>query len=395
MKQPAPSLTHRIVIVGGAIIGSFCAWELRRAGHTGPITVVDRDMTYARSSTALSAASIRTQFATPECIAMSLHAVDLFRDLAARFGDRDADIGYVEGGYLILGTPDQVDERSAAAEKQQAHGADIAVLTGVDLASKFPHFDFGDVGIGTVGVSGEGWFDAWSLLSLVKSAARRLGVEYLEAPVSGFSTNGSEVTGVRLGTGETLPCDTCVLAAGALSGRIAALAGIDLPVVPKKRSVFNFQAPVARDGFPMLFDTSGIWVRPEGDGFIGGIQPAAADDHDADDDFEPHRDLFEDVYWPLLVHRIPAMDQLRMRSSWAGHYEVNLLDHNAVIGPHDELGNLVFATGFSGHGVMHAPAAGRGVAELITTGGYATIDLTPFGWDRVRNLRPMVETMVY
>lgn len=389
------SRTERVVIVGGAIVGSFCAWELRRSGHTGPITVIDKDMSYERSSTALSAASIRTQFGTPTCIAMSLYAVELFRDLARQLGEDDVHIDYVEAGYLILAAPDQIGERTAAAEMQRTHGADVAAFTRDDLVARFPHFDFSGVGVGTFGLSGEGWFDAWSLLSLVKRAARRLGVEYKEATVTGFEIRGDAVTGVRLASGDTLNCDTCVLAAGALSGRLAALAGIDLPVVPKKRSVFNFQAPVPRDGFPMLFDTSGIWVRPEGDGFIGGIQPAAHDDHDADDDFEPHRDLFEDVYWPLLVARIPAMDQLRMRRSWAGHYEVNLLDHNAVIGPHDQLGNLIFATGFSGHGVMHAPAAGRGVAEMIIAGEYQTIDLTPLGWRRVRDQRPMFETIVY
>lgn len=389
------SRTHRVVIVGGAIVGSFCAWELRRAGHAGPITVIDQDMSYARSSTALSAASIRTQFGTPTCIAMSLHAVELFRDLAQQFSDDDANIDYVEAGYLILGTSEQFDERVAAAAMQRNHGADIAVFTPHEMVARFPYCDFADVGVGTFGLSGEGWFDAWSLLSLVKRAARGLGVEYVQATVTGFEMSRDAVTGIRLASGETLACDVCVLAAGALSGRLAALAGIDLPVVPKKRSVFNFQAPVPRDGFPMLFDSSGIWVRPEGDGFIGGIQPAAADDHDADDDFEPHRNLFEDVFWPFLVERIPAMDQLRLRRSWAGHYEVNLLDHNAVIGPHDQIVNLVFATGFSGHGVMHAPAAGRGVAELITTGRYETIDLMPLGWHRVRDHRPMVETIVY
>ena len=389
------SSAQRVVIVGGAIVGSFCAWELRRAGHTGPITVIDKDMSYEKSSTALSAASIRTQFGTPTSIAMSLHAVDLFRNLASQLGDNDAQIGYVEAGYLILGTPEQVDERAAAAEMQRMHGADVVTLTGDALASRFPQLDFDGVGIGTLGLSGEGWFDAWSLLSVVKRAARRLGVEYVEAAVSGFEISRTAVTAVQLASGETLACDVCVLAAGALSGRLAALAGIDLPVVPKKRSVFNFQAPVSQEGFPMLFDTSGIWVRPEGDGFIGGIQPAAHDDPDADDDFDPHHDLFEEVYWPLLVQRIPEMDTLRLRRSWAGHYEVNMLDHNAIIGPHDQLHNLLFATGFSGHGVMHAPAAGRGIAEMITAGRYKTIDLTPFGWDRIRDRRPMFETIVY
>ena len=390
-----PSRTSRIIIVGGAIVGSFCAWELRRAGHTGPITVIDKDMSYEQSSTALSAASIRTQFGTPTCIAMSLHAIDLLRNLGTQLGEDDAHIGYIEAGYLILGTPAQIAERVTAVEMQRSHGADIVALFGDDLASRFPHFDFADVGVGTFGLTGEGWFDAWSLLLLVKRAARRLGVEYLEATVTGFEVSGDAVTGVRLGSGETLGCDTCILAAGALSGRLAALAGIDLPVVPKKRSVFNFEAPVSRNGFPMLFDTSGMWVRPEGNGFIGGIQPAPDDDPDADDDFDAHRDLFDDVYWPLLVQRVPDMDHLRLRRSWAGHYEVNLLDHNAVIGPHHQFGNLLFATGFSGHGLMHAPATGRGIAELITTGGYDTIDLTPFGWDRVRDRRPMVETIIY
>ena len=389
------STTDRVVIIGGAIVGSFCAWELRRAGHTGPITVVDKDMTYERSSTALSAASIRTQFGTPTCIAMSLHAVDLFRALAFAFEEDDAHIGYVEAGYLILGAPEEFADRAAAAEMQRTHGAEVAVFDRDELAERFPHFDFSGVGIGTFGTSGEGWFDAWSLLTLVKRSARRLGAVYLEQAVTGFEVSHDAVEAVRLSSGETVACDVCVLAAGALSGRLAALAGIELPVVPKKRSVFNFQAPVPHDGFPMLFDTSGIWVRPEGDGFIGGIQPTATDDHDADDDFEPHGDLFENVFWPLLVERIPEMDQLRLRRSWAGHYEVNLLDHNAVIGPHDRYGNLLFATGFSGHGVMHAPAAGRGIAELITTGGYTTIDLSSLGWSRIREQRPMVETIIY
>jgi len=386
-----------VVVVGGAILGTFCAYELRRAGHTGPIVVLDKDLTYQRSSTALSAASIRTQFGTPVSIAMSLHAVDIFRRLGSYFDEPDADIGYVESGYLILATPEQIEERIAGADMQRAHGAHVSVLTPTEVSHRFQELHVEGVGIGTFGESGEGWFDAWSLLSLVKRAARRLGVEYRQACVTGFelTSNGESVTGVRLNSNETLDCDVCVLAAGAQSGRLARLADIDLPVVPKKRTVFNFQAPVERNGFPMLFDSSGIWVRPEGDGFIGGIQPAVEDDHDADDDFEPHQDLFEEVFWPRLVRRVPAMDRLRLRRSWAGHYEVNLLDHNAVIGPHDRLGNLLFATGFSGHGLMHAPATGRGIAELITTGRYETIDLTPLGWDRVRDRRPMVESIVY
>ena len=386
----------RVVIVGGAIMGSFSAWALRRAGFTGAIVVVEKDPSYQRSSTALSAASIRTQFGTPTNIEMSLYAANMFRDMKSVFGaGAGADIGYRERGYLILGGHDQVAERTAAAGMQRSHGADIEVLGPDELRARFPGIDFGGVGIGTLGRQHEGWFDAWSLLSLVRSAARQLGVDYLQGQVDGFETDDARVTGVVLSDGRRLGCDFCVLAAGPLSGRLVAPLGIGLPVVPKKRTVFCFKTPYRLDNFPMLFDTSGLWVRPEGDGYIGGIQPPPENDPDADDDFEPQHELLEETYWPLLAARIPEMEQLRLQRAWAGHYEVNTLDHNGVVGAHDELHNLIFATGFSGHGVMHAPAVGRAIAELIVFGGYRSIDMSPLGWGRIRASTPMKEAIVY
>lgn len=383
-----------VVIVGGAIMGSFCAWSLRQAGFDGRIIVVEPDPSYQRSSTALSAAGIRTQFGTPTSIRMSLHAAQMFRDLRRLFGD-DADVGFREKGYLILGGPQQVAERVAAAEMQRVHGADIQVLWPDELRARFPGIRFDDIGVATFGARHEGWFDAWSLLQLVRRAARREGASYVQAAVDGFDTGDAGVTGVRLADGQRLACDVCVLAAGAWSGRLVQPLGIALPVVPKKRTVFSFKTPFSLLDFPMLFDTSGLWIRPEGDGYIGGIQPAAEHDADADGDFEPHHELLEDTYWPLLATRIPAMEQLRLQRAWAGHYEVNMLDHNGVVGPHNVLPNLIFATGFSGHGVMHAPAVGRGVAELIVHGGYRSIDLGPLGWARIRTATPMPETIVY
>lgn len=388
------SASGQVVIVGGAIMGSFCAWALKQAGFAGPITVVEKDPTYQQSSTALSAASIRTQFGTPANIQMSLYAARMFRDIQAVFGD-DADIAYREQGYLILGGHDQVAERTAAATMQRAQGADIQLLGPDELRARFPGICFDDVGIGSFGARDEGWFDAWSLLQLVRRAARQAGVEYVTATVESFETADAGVKGVVLADGQRMACETCVLAAGPWSGRLAAKLGITLPVVPRKRTVFSFKAPFQLANFPMLFDSSGLWVRPEGEGYIGGIQPSAENDADADGDFEPQHDLFEETYWPLLAKRIPAMEQLRLQRAWAGHYEVNTLDHNGVVGAHDELRNLIFATGFSGHGVMHAPAVGRAVAELITQGGYQSIDLSPLGWDRIRTSTPMVESIIY
>ncbi len=186
-----------------------------------------------------------------------------------------------------------------------------------------------------------------------------------------------------------------VIAAGPSSGKVAALLDIHLPVEARKRTVFVFRAPLEAPDMPLVFDTSGIWVRPESGGFIAGATPDEANDPRADGDFEPDMAQLEELLWPHLAHRIPAFERLRVTSAWAGHYEVCTLDHNGVIGPHPELGNLLFATGFSGHGVQHAPATGRGVAELIRSGRYETLDLTPLGYSRVRENRPMPELVVY
>jgi len=385
---------RHVVILGGAIMGSFSAWFLRKQGFAGRITVVEKDATYAFSSTARSAASIRTQFGTPSNIALSLFGVDFFRNVKAHFGPQ-ADIGYRENGYLILGGPDVVTDRMAGVAMQQAQGADVIALTPEAVKTRFPYLNTDDIGIGTFGQTGEGWFDAWSLLSLTRGGARAQGVEYIEAEVTVILSAGDRITGVRLTSGDTLSCDLCVMAAGAASGRLIATLGVKLPVTPRKRTVFSFRTRVDGATFPMLFDRSGIWIRPEGKGFIGGIQPPADRDPDATGDYEPDHDLLQDPFWPLLAHRIPAMEQLRLERSWAGHYEVNALDHNGVVGPHDQLSNLIFATGFSGHGVMHAPAVGRAVAEWIIGGRYATIDMKPLSWNRIRDNLPMIETVVY
>ena len=150
----------KVIIVGGAIMGSFAAWFLRREGFAGEITVVEKDPTYQFCSTALSAASIRTQFGTPVNIHMSLFGVDFFRRIKETFGPA-ADIGYVENGYLILGGPDTVDARRAAVDMQRTEGADILALAPDDIAARFPYVSVDDIGIGTFGVTGEGWFDAW------------------------------------------------------------------------------------------------------------------------------------------------------------------------------------------------------------------------------------------
>ena len=191
------------------------------------------------------------------------------------------------------------------------------------------------------------------------------------------------IEAVQLGTGEVISCGACVNAAGAYGARkLAAQMGFDIPVYAKKRCVFSFNCREQLNGFPLLIDTSGVWVRPEGEGFIAGISP---DDLDASDhaDLDVDWSIFEDVIWPALASRVPAFEAIRTGRAWAGPYDMNLSDHNALLGRVPDVENGYLAAGFSGHGLQQAPAVGRGLAELILNGRYETLDLSPLGCERL------------
>ena len=383
-----------VVIIGGAIVGSCTAWFLRELGFAGRIRVLERDPSYARSSTALSAASIRTQFGCPVNVQMSLFGVEFLRTITARFG-AGTEVGFRENGYLVLGTPETAAAMRAAFAMQREAGAQLALYAPAAIAARFPWLHLGDIALASFGLANEGWFDAWSLLQAVRGGARRRGVEYVAAEATGIATRAGRVSAVHAADGAVLEADWVVLAAGPSSGALMRRCGLDLPVEPRKRTVFKIRAPLEGRGMPMLFDTSGAWMRPEGEGFIAGIAPPGDADPDATDDFEPDHALLEDRLWPALAHRIPALERLRLESAWAGHYEMNTLDHNGIIGPHQDLPNLVIATGFSGHGVQHAPATGRGVAEWILHGAYRSLDLSPLGHGRIVRGEKLEETIVY
>ncbi len=385
-----------VVIVGGAAVGASVAYFLKRElGFAGRVVVVERDPTYTRSATTLSAASIRQQFSTPENVRLSLFGVDFIKGLQARFG-ADADVGFREGGYLILaGTAEGAAVLASNHAVQAAEGADTVLLRPDELAARFPWLAVEDLSAGCFGRSGEGWFDAHMLLSLLRTGARAAGAEFVHGTVAAIEREGARVTAVRLADGRRIACGSLVDAAGPQAGDVAALAGIDLPVEPRKRSVFVFRCRTQVPGLPLLVDPSGVYVRPEGEAFICGVSPPEEQDgRAADDDFEPDYGLFDEVIWPALATRVPAFEAIRFERAWAGHYDYHTLDQNAVVGPHPEVENFIFANGFSGHGLQHAPGVGRAVAELIATGGWRTIDLSVFGYERVAAGRPLVEQAV-
>lgn len=381
-----------VVIIGGGIVGACTALFIRRLDPARDVVVLERDPTYRFASTTLSCASIRTQFTLPLNVRMSLFGSGFLDEMDALSGHA---LSLVRRGYLVLATPAGEDGLRAHHAMQTAEGARVEWLDHAALTARHAWLNTDDLACATYGLAHEGWFDAYALLRTVRQAAIAAGAAFRHAEATGIALADGRAAAVLTADGARIDAAYVVNAAGPAAGRVAAMAGVALPVAPRKRTVFVLRAPLHAPDMPMVFDTSGAYIRPEGEGFIAGIVPPADADPDAWDDFDPDMDLLELLLWPALAHRIPALERLRVTRAWAGHYEVSTLDHNAVIGPHPCIGNLLFANGFSGHGVQHAPAAGRALAEIVVHGGYRTLDLAPFGYARVRDGAPMPELAIY
>lgn len=387
-----------VAIIGGAAMGSSIACHLLMdQAFSGRVTVIEKDPTYQRSATALSAASIRQQFSTRVNIDVSLYGIQFMRALGDRLavdGDHP-EIGLREGGYLYLATEAGAQTLREVNELQRAAGADIILMDPAALARRFPHLSLDEVVVGSWGRTGEGWYDGWGLLQAFRKKARSLGANYVNGEVTSFERSGDAIAALRLKDGSTIEADLFVNCAGASGGRrIAALADIDIPVYAKKRCVFSWTCPDAIEHAPLLIDTSGVWCRPEGEGFIGGFSPDDGDAQDAGEDFDVNWSEWEETVWPALATRIPVFERVKTGRAWAGHYDMNLFDHNAIVGRAPGLANFYLCNGYSGHGLQQSPAVGRGIAEMLAHGRYVTLDLSDFSYDRLTRNAPLLERNV-
>ncbi len=390
-----------VLIVGGAAMGSSVAWHL--AGEMGAdarIVVVERDPTYAHCASALSAASIRQQFSTRVNIQVSLYGIRFLREIGERLaveGDRP-EIGLREGGYLYLASETGAPLLAELNALQRAEGADMLLMDAGGLSARFPWLNVEGIAAGNWGRTGEGWFDGWGLLQAFRKAARARGVTYLPDEVVAMERAGGRIVAATLASGRQIACGAVVDCAGARGREVAAMAGVTIPVVPKRRFVFTFTARERIADCPLLIDVSGVYVRLEGEGFICGVSPPEDADPDWNDADPAANDidwaLFEETIWPALATRVPAFEAIRPGRAWAGPYDMNLVDHNAIVGSAGEPENLFLCNGFSGHGLQQCPAVGRGLAELIVHGGFRTIDLTDFAFSRIAEGRPLLERNV-
>jgi glycine/D-amino acid oxidase-like deaminating enzyme len=380
-------------VIGGGVMGSALAYWLTRLEPSLSVTVVERDSSYQQASSALSAASIRQQFSTPVNIRVSQASIAFLRNAAVELAvDEDLpDIMLREAGYLYLAGAGGAAVLRETHAVQKACGADVALMERADLERRFGWLNSADLSLGSLGLSGEGWFDGYTLLMAFARKARRQGARYVNAEVCGFAVDGRRITHVIAVDGARMACTHVVNAAGPWARRVAALAGVDLPVFARRRTVYVISCPTAMTPFPLLIDPSGFWIRPEGPKFIAGFSPA--DDLD-DQPLQPDYDAFENRLWPALAHRIPAFEQARLERAWAGYFEMNTFDYNAILGPHPSLENLLFMNGFSGHGIQQAPVIGRAMAELILLGRFETLDLSDLLFTRITENRPLREAIV-
>lgn len=385
-----------IVIVGGGIMGCATAHALTRSGFSGSIIVIERDPAYQHGSTGRSVGGIRQQFSTPENIRLSQYTIEIVRNLESEFG-YGADAGFREQGYLILASAEGRPVLLENAAVQRATGATTQILGPSELATRFPWLTIEGLTAGGYGPTAEGWLDPASLRSLFRKSAAASGARFINGNVTGIARSANAIQTIQLDDGRTVACGTLIIAAGAWSGEVAQMAALPLPVAPKKRFVFAIDCRDATEDLhraPLTVDPTGVYFRPEGRLFICGCSPGPDEEPEPDDLDAIDHTWFEERVWPALATRVPAFEAVKVVNAWAGYYDDNALDHNAIIGPHPDVTNVYFITGFSGHGIQHAAGTGRALAELIVEGRFVTIDLTRLGYDRIVSGNPLRERNV-
>lgn len=392
---------YDVVIIGGAIMGSSAAWHLsKNPDFDGTILVVERDPSYEKCSTAHTNSCMRQQFSMALNVQISQYAAAFVKDLRAQMGgdERVPELSIRSFGYLYLADNEAAAQQLKANHRVQVEtGAATELLSAPEIAARYPFYHLDDIVLGSINCVDEGYWDGAAVFDAWRRQAREMGAEYIHSEVVDLtlSPNGKAVHSVVLTGGQVISCGQVINASGPRAARTAHMAGIELPVEPRKRYTWIFKAeqPLDRD-LPLTIDPSGVHVRENGGGTYqcGGHSD---DDPAVDyDDFTMDHALWQDHIWPILATRIPQFEAIKVQSEWAGHYAMNLLDHNAVLGPHPEVGNFLFMNGFSGHGLQQSPAMGRALAELITYGAYRSLDMAPFGFERIVSGTPIPEANV-
>lgn len=401
LKNTPENKSYDVIIVGGAMMGSSVAWFLSdNKDFNGSVLVVERNPTYENSSTFCTNSCMRQQYSAELNVRISQFAADLvknFRDYMS--GDeRVPELTIQNFGYMYLADNDEFAEVLKESHAvQAAAGAGTKLMTADDIKRDYPFYNVDDIVLGSHNTVDEGYWDGMAVFEWWRRSAQERGIEYIHNTVVDMTVNkqGTSVESVTLASGEIINCGKVVNASGPRAADTAKMVGIELPVEPRKRYTYVFEAEQPLDRWlPLTIDPSGVHFRQEGQSYYQAGGHAEIDPGVDPEDFEYDHSLWQDKIWPAIATRIPQFEAIKVNHEWVGHYAYNYFDHNAVLGTHTDITNFIFVNGFSGHGLQQSPAMGRGTSELITYGEYRSLDLSPFNYNRIPENKPFIEKAV-
>lgn len=379
-----------VAIIGGGVIGMCVTWFLSQLAPTLRVVVIEREPGYEHGSTLRASGGCRVQFSCPENILMSLASIDFIRGFSELMSTTTykAHIDWVEGGYLFIVPPEHVGMLEANHAEQCRLGCVADLLDPKELAARFPSMRVDDLGAG-VHTPRDGWCDPHQLLHGLRRKVIDLGARFIADEVTSLDVAGNAVRTACLRSGARIAAASFVNAAGAWSAEVARMVGMALPIAPLRRFEHYFTCGNPIEWLPYVKDVHRMAFRSEGVGFSGGVVDSS---EPRGFNFDVDHGYFERVVWPAVAHRFPPLEAARCHRTWAGLYEQCELDGNPIIGNWPGvLDNFHVCAGFSGHGMMHAPAAGRAIAERIVHGEDRSIDLSRLGYARVLRNEPYAE----
>src|SRR5437016_5591627 len=382
--------TADVVIIGGGIVGSSIAYHLTAAGCRN-VLVIERESAQGKGSTGKSMGGVRAQFSTPINIQLSLYSIPFYASFDERLG---YPCDYRPQGYLFCATSEgHMAYLRTNFEKQIAMGLkDVRLLAGDEIRATFPQLRGDDI-VGGSFCPTDGFVDPYSAMIGFMSWASDHGAKlWKNATVSAIQCDSRGIASVETTKG-SVATRTVVNAAGPWAVEVARMVGIDLPVKPLRRMLVPTEP---FDGFPhsapMIIDMSnGFHFRPEGLGFLlAWNDPEETPGYQTE--FDP---AFIEKILSRAANRVPVFENLAVnpKRAWAGLYEMTP-DHHPILGGVPELPGFFLANGFSGHGVMHAPATGKILSDLILTGKCELVDTSCLSLSRFAEGRMVEETAV-
>ncbi|KAF0815913.1 hypothetical protein KIS4809_5284 [Bacillus sp. ZZV12-4809] len=382
-----------ILIIGGGVIGSSIAYNLLNDGFTGKIVVFEKDGLYEFASTPRSAGGFRQLYTTVINMQLSKYSLQIYKDFSKNMSiDGDAaEIDFKQRGYLFLATDQMMSRFEKHLKLQNQNGIHSQLLEGPSLLNIIPELNIDDIA-GGLYCSESGYLDPYSVMLGYVKYAKKLGAEYVYDEVDSLITETGKVKGIKLADGREYHAPVVVNCAGAWASILGDKAGLPLPVVPLPRQIFQFDIKEPLKNYlPLTMDPTGVYFRHEGEKFISGY----AEEIEPGISFKWRRSAFEEHIWPVLANRIKNFEHAKIERGWSGLYDFNTEDHNAILGEYPSMKGYYVAFGFSGHGMQQAPAVGKCLSELIRTGKYGTLDLSPLRVERFAEKDLIIEDAIY